>query len=285
MDKATRKKDFSLLNSIGTTVLAFFLTIPFHEFIHFLTYYVYGDKAICYSAGAVASAGIDISNFSDFDKLIYSGGNASVVNVLIGILLLVVILKVKKIKPILRMFLIQLMGAQLTTGVGYFMIGGLFSFGDWGNVFNAIGPDSGLAVALHIILSVLGCGGIVALFFILNHLSYDFIKDPADKKERMSVAFKMYMPMFFIGILLGTITTFLSPAVASGDLDLVASLLLNFMWIPFFWGFMFTWRMVKPPKKSRFLATLPEKSNYLLYPVALVLVLIDVFVFGPGIYL
>ena len=282
---ADKKKDFSLLNSVGTTILAFFLTIPFHEFIHFLTCYIYGDRVTCYSAGAVSGVGIDISNFSDFDKIMYSGGNASIINTLIGILLLIIILKVKKMKPTLRLFLIQLMGAQLTTGIGYFMIGGLFGFGDWGNVFNAIGPDSGLATTLHIILSILGCAGIVALFFILNYLSYDFIKDPTDKKERLKVAFKMYMPMFFIGILLGTITTFLSPAVASGDLDLMASLLLNFMWIPFFWGFMFTWCMVKPPKKSRFLSSLPEKPNYLLYVIGLALVIIDIFVFGPGIYL
>ena len=46
---------------------------------------------------------------------------------------------------------------------------------------------------------------------------------------------------------------------------------------------MFTWVMVKPPKKSRFLYKLPEKPNYVLLAIGVVLIVIDIFVFGPGI--
>ena len=49
----TKKKSFSWLNCIATAMLAYFFTVPFHEFLHFLTYYVYGDKVEIFSAGAV----------------------------------------------------------------------------------------------------------------------------------------------------------------------------------------------------------------------------------------
>ena len=57
------------------------------------------------------------------------------------------------------------------------------------------------------------------------------------------------------------------------------------MWIPFFWGFMFTGVMkVKQPKESRFLYKIPEKPNFVLISAGIVLMAIDIFVFGPGIY-
>ena len=33
-----------MINCISSAMLAYFFTIPFHEFLHFLTFYIYGDK-------------------------------------------------------------------------------------------------------------------------------------------------------------------------------------------------------------------------------------------------
>ena len=135
------------------------------------------------------------------------------------------------------------------------------------------------------ILSIIGALGIVCLFFLLNHVSYYFIEDNGNKKERLSVAAKLHLLVLLIGYPIGLIITMLSPAMGSGELNITLGFLYNMMWIPFFWGFMFTWVMVKPPGKSRFLYKLPAKPNYILFAVSVILILIDIFVFGPGIKL
>lgn len=281
MDK---KMNFSWFNCIATTLLTFFFTVPFHEFLHFLTYYAYGDKVAIYSAGAVQGLGlVDIRSLSMFHKIMLAGGSASIINAIIGVILFIVLIKIKDMKPTIRLFLTQLMGGQFVQGIGYFMIGGLFGAGDWGNVYSYLENTPEVITVLRIVLSTVGCVGIVAIFFILNYMSYYFIENKDDKKERRDVALKLHLTMFILGIVIGMICSTLSPMNATGELSIGLSILYNFMWIPFFWAFMFTWVMVKPPKKSRFLYKLPEKRNYLLWIFSIVLILIDIFVFGPGV--
>ena len=56
------------------------------------------------------------------------------------------------------------------------------------------------------------------------------------------------------------------------------------MWISFFRGFMFTGVMnLLPPKESRFLYPLPARPNRLLPAAAVILILADICLFGPGI--
>ncbi|MDO5480567.1 MAG: hypothetical protein Q4F58_02795 [Candidatus Saccharibacteria bacterium] len=279
-----KKKDFSLLNCIATGLLAIFLTVPFHEFLHFLTFYVYGDKVSIFSAGAVDQVGlIDPESLSTFGKIMYHGGSASIINAIIGIVLFVILIKAKKMKPMMRVFLTQLMGAQMVQGIGYFMLGGFFGVGDWGNVFAALEP--GLATALQIILAIIGGAGVVGIFFALNYMSYYFIEDKDNRTERRNVAFKLHMTVLIFGVIIGLICSAISPMNATGELNLGIGLLFNMMWIPFFWAFMFTWVMVKPPKKSRFLYKLPEKLNVPLLIIAIILTLVDICWFGPGIKL
>ena len=279
-----KKKDFSLINCISTVLLAIFFTVPLHEFLHFLTDYIYGDKVYIYSAGAVERIGaVDVNTLSDFDKIMFAGGSASIINAVIGIVLLVVLIKVKKMKPTLRLFLTQLMGAQLVQGIGYFMLGGFFGMGDWGNVFSVLDP--GLATTLQIILAIIGGAGVVGIFFALNYMSYYFIEDNDNKTERRNVAFKLHMSVLILGVLIGLICSAISPMNETGELNLGIGLLYNMMWIPFFWAFMFTWVMVKPPKKSRFLYKLPEKLNIPILIIGVILILVDICWFGPGIKL
>ena len=56
------------------------------------------------------------------------------------------------------------------------------------------------------------------------------------------------------------------------------------MWIPFFWGFMFTGVMkVLPPKQSRFRYDIPAKPNWVLLAIGLILTAFSFIVLGPGI--
>lgn len=276
------KKDFSLINCISTAMIAYFLTIPVHEGIHAITYLIYGNRVEWYSAGAVRSYDlIDIGSLSYFHRVMVGGGSASIINVIIGIILMFIVLKAS-MGPTVRLFLTQLMGSHLSCGIGYFMIGGMFAAGDWGNVFSYFTDDETFVIVLRIILAILGSIGIVFLFFLLNHLSYYFIEDATNKKEKLSVAFKLHIIMLIVGFVVGMITTALSP---SDELNLGLGALYNMMWIPFFWGFMFTGVMnVLPPKKSRFQYKLPSKLNVALLIIGLALILFDIIVLGPGIH-
>ena len=277
------KKDLSLVNCIATGMLAYFFTVPVHEFFHLLTRVIYGDQLVCYSAGAVKA----IENYegmSVFDRIMDAGGSASILNVIIGLILLLVVLKVN-MGPLMRVFMIQLMGTHLCCGIGYFMIGGFFGAGDWGNVFSTLGDAPGVVTALRIVLSILGAAGIVWLFFLLKSMSYYFIEDRDNTKERNYVGLRMHLLMVPIGFGVGMIVTLLSPAMGSGDLSLGLGVLYNFMWIPFLWGFLFTGPMkTLPPKESRYLYSIPKKPNWILFAVAVALILVDIFVFGPGIF-
>ena len=280
-----QKKNLSLVNCIATSLLAYFFTVPVHELFHALTSLAYGDKVLIYSATAVQPGNlINYGALSPFHRIMVGGGSASILNAMIGVILAVILLKCT-MGPICRVFLIQLMGAQLAQGFGYFLIGGLFAVGDWACVFSCFQESPGFVTTMRIILAVVGSAGMVAEFFLLNHMSYYFIEHPSDKKEKMPVALKLHLLMFILGIVIGLIVSLKSPALASGELSLGLSLFFNLMWIPFFWGFMFTGVMnVLPPKESRFLYPLPAKPNWLLLVVAVILILVDIFIFGPGIY-
>ena len=167
-------KDMSILNCAATAMLACFITVPGHELLHLLTHMIYGSKLLYYSAGAVDAIVPDYSILSPFHRIMVAGGSASVLNALFGIILLIVLMKVR-MGPLVRTFLTQLMGAQFVQGIGYFLIGGVFGAGDWGNVYAQLTEYPGLVTFLRITLSLIGAVGIVALFFFLNHLSYCFI--------------------------------------------------------------------------------------------------------------
>jgi hypothetical protein len=120
---------------------------------------------------------------------------------------------------------------------------------------------------------------------MLSYLSYYFIEDSTNKKERLYVAFRLHLLMLLIGFPVGILVTLISPAMESGELNLGLGMLYNMMWVPFFWGFMFTGPMrTLPPKKSPFLYSIPQKPNYILLAVSIVLILVDIFVFGPGVF-
>ena len=279
-----KKKGLSIINYLTTIFLAYFFSVPVHELFHLLTSYAYGDKCEWYSAGAVQPMDlVDYNSMSPFSRIMCAGGSASILNAIIGIILVIVLLKAVRIGPVLRQFLIQLMGAHLTLGFGYFMIGGFFGLGDWGLVFKYFSDTPGSITAMRIALSVIGSAGVVFTFFILNHMSYYYIEDNSCKAERFSIASRMHLMMFVLAIIIGVLSMIKSPAIASGELSFGISLFYDMMWIPFFWAFMFTWVMVKPPKESRFLYKIPEKPYWALFAVSVILILIDIFVFGPGV--
>ena len=101
-------------------------------------------------------------------------------------------------------------------------------------------------------------------------------------KERNSVGFKLHLTVLIVGFIVGMTISAISPFE---ELSLLIGFLYNMVWITFFWAFMFTGVMkVLPPKNSRYLYPLPQKPNYMLLALGVVLILVDIFVFGPGLF-
>lgn len=278
-----KKNDLTVVNSIATGLLAFLLAIPMHELFHLLTFYAYGlgDQVTQFSATCVGydETSVHFEQFSPINRIMVAGGSASILNVIIGMTLFFVLLK-SRMGAMMRMFLTQLMGAHLATGFGYFFIDPLTQLGDWGNVFSTFPDAPDFVLTARIVLFFLGSAGIVFTFFALNYMSYYFVEDPADKQQRLYVATRLHLVMLIVATVVGCIGGIISPA--SGG-SYFAVIFANMEWIVFFWAFMFTWVMVRPPKKSRFLYALPQEPNWLLLTVSVILILLNLFVLGPGI--
>ena len=280
-----QKKSLSVINCIATCLLAFILTIPMHELFHLLTFYSYGfgDQITVFSATCVGfdETKVAFESLTPFHRVMAAGGSASILNTLIGIVLFIVLLKCR-IGAMMRVFLTQMMGAQLATGFGYFFIDPLTLLGDWGNVFSCFYNAPTMVLTMRIMLFIIGSVGIVFTFFALNYMSYYFIENPADKHERLYVATRLHLVMLIVATIIGCIGGMISPT--SGG-TYFAVIFANMEWIVFFWAFMFTWSMVKHPKKSRYLYSLPQSPNYLLLVISVVLILINIMVLGPGVNL
>ena len=285
MRHARHTRDLSIVNCCACALVAYFCTVPFHEFLHLVTHLAYGNGIVWYSAGAVQPLDrIDYLALSYFDRIMVAGGSASIINALIGVVLFFVLVRAR-LRPTARVFLTQLMGGQLAQGIGYFLIGGLFGMGDWGNVCSSFPDDPGFATTLRVILAVVGAVGIVATFFALNHLSYHFIEDQHDRGSRLYVALRLHLVMFLTGVVVGPLSMVRSPMMLTGELSPLLVACYSLMWIPFFWGFMFTWVMVRPPRRTRYRYPLPKAPVWPLVALSLALTLVNLLVFGPGIRL
>ena len=285
MRHARHTRDLSIVNCCACALVAYFCTVPFHELLHVVTHLAYGNGIVWYSAGAVQPLDrIDYLALPYFDRIMAAGGSASIINALIGVVLFLLLVSAR-LQPTARVFLTQLMGGQLTQGVGYFLIGGLFGVGDWGNVCSYFPDDPGFACALRAVLAVVGAAGIVATFFALNYLSYHFVEDQYDRAGRLNVALRLHLVMFLTGIIVGPLSMVGSPMMLTGELSPLLVACYSLMWIPFFWGFMFTWVMVRPPRSTRYRYPLPKAPVWPLVALSLALTLVNLLVFGPGIRL
>ena len=282
------KRDLSLINAVASAFLAYFFTIPFHEFIHFVTFYIYGHKVKYYSAGSVGPIySYDLHELSPFHRVMAAGGSASITNAIIGIVLFAVLIKVRRMAPFLRLFLTQLAFGQLLEGFGYFLIGGLFATGDWGNVFSYFDKSPGTVTVMRIILSVIGVVSSFILLYLMTYIPYDFIEDPSDKTQRRNVAVRVNLTLGLTGVIVGFLGDLQIPEVRNGWLPLWLFLLYKLMWVLVLVAFFYVWGgiMAKPPAESRQKCAIPADPHPVLWGIALVLILIDIFIFGPGIYL
>ena len=285
-----KSKAFMIINCLALMVIVANLTSPVHEAAHMLTQIAAGMKPECLAFGINSTVGtpsVDMNSF--FWKLMFEG-SAALVNIVIGLILLFV-LKRFRLSPLSRAFTLMLTMSQLSMGFGYFLRD-FFLYdpnpdpdiqqGDWAKVFENFDGN----LALRITMLIIGCIGILFVFFIAYRQAFHFISDNNDKKERNRVALAIYLFPYLVNAVVFTLVELRGP-VAQDNINsfLIISPIINiFGMIGFFWGYMFVAHMVKPRKQNVYYFSPCAEKKIVLWIVAAALLAFDALFLCPGFY-
>ena len=291
MTKANKNSRlFLILNCLALGIIAMNLTAPVHEATHLLTQMIAGAKPEVLAFGCAGTVeGTATANLdSVFWKIMFSG-SAALMNIVIGTILLIV-LKKAKLGPLSRPLILMTTMMHYSMGFGYF-IRDFFLYdpnhdpdvqqGDWAEVYENFNGN----MALRITMLIIGCLGILFVFYIAYRQAFHFISDNNDKKERNRVASAIYLFPYLLNAVVFTLVELRGPvAQASMESFLIISPIINiFGMIGFFWGYMFVAHMVKPRKDNVYYFSPCAQKKVALWIAALAVVAFDAFVLCPGI--
>ena len=280
---------FMIINCLAMGIIAMNLTAPVHEATHLLTQMIAGAKPEVLAFGCAGAVDPTADIGSVFCKVMYTG-SAALLNILIGTVLLIV-LKKAKLGPISRPLILMTTLMHYSMGFGYFLRD-FFLYdpdpapdvqqGDWAKVYENFGGND----ALRITMLIIGCLGILFVFYIAYRQAFHFISDNNDKKERNRVAMVIYLLPYLLNAVVFTLVELTGPvARKSMESFLIISPIINiFGMIGFFWGYMFVAHMVKPRKQNVYYFSPCSEKKIPLWIIAAAVLLFDVFVLCPGIW-
>lgn len=280
---------FLILNCIALGIIAMNLTAPVHEATHLLTQMIAGAKPVVLAFGCAGTVDPTANIDSVFWKVMYSG-SAALMNILIGFILLIV-LKKAKLGPLSRPLVLMTTMMHFSMGFGYFLRD-FFLYdpnpdpdtqqGDWAKVYENFGGNT----ALRITMLIIGCIGILFVFYIAYRQAFHFISDNNDKRERNRVAMAIYLIPYLVNAVVFTLVELSGPVAQKSMSDfLIISPIINiFGMIGFFWGYMFVAHMVKPRKDNVYYFSPCSEKKPVLWIAALAVVAFDAFILCPGIW-
>lgn len=250
-----------IINCIALGIIAMNLTAPVHEATHLITQMLAGAKpeVLAFGCAGTVDPTADISTV--FWKVMYSG-SAALMNIVIGTVLLIV-LKKFRLGPISRPLVLMTTMMHYSMGFGYFLRDFFLydpnpdpdiQHGDWAKVFENFDGN----LALRITMLIIGCIGILFVFFIAYHQAFHFISDNNDKKERNRVALAIYLFPYLVNAVVFTLVELRGP-VAQDNINsfLIISPIINiFGMIGFFWGYMFVAHISRT-----FITSLPARKR------------------------
>lgn len=288
-DTKKSSRTFMIINCIALGIIAMNLTAPVHESTHLITQMLAGAKpeVLAFGCAGTVDPTADISTV--FWKVMYSG-SAALMNIVIGTVLLIV-LKKFRLGPISRPLVLMTTMMHYSMGFGYFLRD-FFLYdpnpdpdiqqGDWAKVFENFDGN----LALRITMLIIGCIGILFVFFIAYRQAFHFISDNNDKKERNRVALAIYLFPYLVNAVVFTLVELRGP-VAQDNINsfLIISPIINiFGMIGFFWGYMFVAHMVKPRKQNVYYFSPCAEKKIVLWIVAAALLAFDALFLCPGFY-
>ena len=287
MDKTNKNSRlFLILNCIALGIIAMNLTAPVHEATHLLTQMIAGAKPVALAFGCADTVNPTANIDTVFWKIMYAG-SAALMNIVIGFILLIV-LKKAKLGPLSRVLVLMTTIMHLSMGFGYFLRDGILyqpgsdNLGDWAKVLENFNGS----IALRIGMLVVGCLGILLVFYIAYRQAFHFISDNNDKKERNRVASAIYLFPYLVNAVVFTLVEMRGPVAQEnmGDFLIISPLINIFGMIGFFWGYMFVAHIVKPRKDNVYYFSPCAERKIALWIIALAVLLFDAFVLCPGIY-
>ena len=217
-------------------------------------------------------------------------GSAALMNIVIGTVLLIV-LKKFRLGPISRPLVLMTTMMHYSMGFGYFLRDFFLydpnpdpdiQHGDWAKVFENFDGN----LALRITMLIIGCIGILFVFFIAYRQAFHFIRDNNDKKERNRVASAIYLFPYLVNAVVFTLVELNGP-VAKDNINsfLIISPIINiFGMIGFFWGYMFVAHMVKPRKQNVYYFSPCAEKKLVLWIFAAALLAFDALFLCPGFF-
>lgn len=282
-DTAKKTRLFMILNGLALFLIAVNLTAPVHESTHLLTQMAAGCKPVNLSYGSADTLGPAAVNMDSFFWKLMFEGSAALMNMVVGLILFAVLRKCR-LKPLSRVFLLQLTVLHLCMGFGYLLRDGIAytpggGMGDWSKVLERFGGS----VPLRIGMLAVGSFGYLLAFSIVFYEAYHFIGDNNDRAERRRVTASLYLVPYIVHAVVYTLLNLSSPIGVMNAL-IISGVINVFGYIAFFWGHMFVAHMIKPLKTSIYYFSPCGEKKPVLWVIALALVLIDAFILCPGIY-
>lgn len=278
-----KERTYAVLNGLALIIIAANLTSPVHELIHMLTQMAAGARPEVLAFGVCGTTGpVTADMNSVFWKIMFEG-SAALGNIVIGFLLLP-ILKKKRLGPLSRTLMLQLVIMHLSMGFGYFLRDGVAyspdnGMGDWSKVLDRFGGSGALRAGLLLV----GSAGILFTFYIAYREAFHFIRHNGDKAERGRVTAAIYLYPFILNAVALTLLGLRSPIGAINSL-IIGGISNTFGMIAFFWGYMFVTHLVKPLKENIFYFSPCAEKKAGLWIAAAALLVFDALVLCPGIY-
>lgn len=257
------------LTIMAIAAIAISFTIAFHEGVHAITCIILGGDLQEYSALHVECESLG----SVQDKIV--SGSASVINVFLGLLLLILLQKSPKIKSEFKFFFWLMMVMNLLNGAGYWAFSGVGNVGDWANVISGWEPHwlwrTGMAIV-----------GFSAFMYFVWIALHEFGKIiGGDSEEQISRASKLGILSYISAILVVALAGINNPYGLT-SLPVVGGLLAVLGGMsPLIW--MMQWfrasSFVKTPKNP---LEIHRKLSWII--TAFVVVFVYSFILGRTIY-
>lgn len=269
-----------ILNGLSTSFVAIFFAQVLHETVHLASAVLVGAPVREFNLFAV-----NISLFNDTqnawrDILIES--SASIMNLIIGVISLILFHLVKTKSLLKRQFLLQLTALNFLMGFGYLLFDGLFYApqvpGDWKSVISILGGS----IILRIVLIAIGAAGMLFTFFWLARNVLVFTYDRSDLMARkQAVKSILLIPYIALSLLYIFLSIWHPMGWQQGMLIVFLQFVFGFSGL--LWGYFLAVYWLNP-KKGQVLADRSiEKVSVSWLIVAILLLVFQIVVLLPSV--
>ncbi len=269
-----------IINGLATAIVAVFFTQVLHETVHLISAWIVGAPVNAFNLFAVDIILYSNPQYVWHDIIIEAG--ASIMNVIVGVIALILFHYLKKASTVSKQFLLQLTSYSFLMGFGYFLFDSLFytpeTPGDWKSVLNMLDGN----IMLRIALIIIGTGGMLFTFFWLAKNVLIFTEDNNSKKCRIEAASPILL-IPYVG--LGIMYIFLS---IWHPLGLPLGLIIVFFQFVFgfsglFWGYMLAVYWLKPDNRDSRNVQYTNKLSLPWISAAIIVLIIQIAVLLPTI--